>query len=344
MRKPAVRSAAIRPNAETQARPAHWACAVLAVLPLSGALAQGQSVIPGLPAKTIQIIVPNVPGGGPDILARLIAPKLTESLHQSVVVDNKPSVNGVLASELVARSVPDGTVIAMGNSGTHAVNATLYKKLSYDPVRDFAAVSELVTTSLVLVANPRLNVNSVKELIAEAKKAPGKINIAIAAATGEIATNALKLQAGIDMNNIPYKGGGQATVAVMANEAQLVITNYALVGTQADAGKLKILGTTSGKRSSQLPNIPTIAESGGLDGYAIDQWYGVFLPAKTPPAIVQALSRELVRIINLPDVKEKLLSTGHDLVGSTPEQFTEKVKREVEMYRKIILESKMQQE
>ena len=321
-----------------------FAAVVIAVLPAAGAVAQGGPAIPGLPAKTIQIIVPNVPGGGPDILARLMTPKLTESLRQNVVVDNRPSVNGVVATEFVARAAPDGTVIGMGNSGTHAVNATLYKKLSYDPVRDFAAVSELVTTSLVLVASPRLPVNSVKDLIAAAKKAPGRINVGIAAATGEIATNALKLQAGIEMNNIPYKGGAQATVAVMSDEAQLVITNYALVATQAQAGKLKILGITSGKRSSQLPNIPTIAESGGLDGYAIDQWYGVFLPAKTPQPIVQALARELVRIINLPDVKEKLTSTGHDLVGSTPEQFTEKVKREVEMYRRIILESKMQQE
>jgi tripartite-type tricarboxylate transporter receptor subunit TctC len=300
------------------------------------------SAVPGIPSKTIVIIVPNAPGGGPDIIARMMAPRLTESLHQSVVVENRPSVNGVVATEFVARAPADGSVIAMGNSGTHAINASLYKKLSYDPVRDFAAVTELATSSLVLVANTKLPANTVKELIAEAKKMPGKLNIAIAAATGEIATNALKLQAQIEMNNIPYKGGGQATVAVLSNEAQMVITNYALVASHVEAGRLKVLGITSGKRASQLPNIPTIAESGGLDGYGIDQWYGVFVPAKTPPAVVQGLSREMVRIIKLPEVRDKLVATGHEIIGSTPEQFAEKVKREVEMYRKIVVGANMQ--
>jgi tripartite-type tricarboxylate transporter receptor subunit TctC len=306
-------------------------------------MAQG-GPIPGLPARTIQIIVPNAPGGGPDVLARLMAPKLSESLHQNVVVDNRPSNNGVVATEFVARAPADGSIIGMGNSGTHAVNATLYRKLPYDPVRDFAAVSELVTSCLVLVTTPKLAVSSIKDIIVEAKKMPGKLNVAIPGATGEIATNALKLQAQIDMNNIPYKGGGPATIAVMSNEAQMVITNYTLVATQIEAGKLRMIAVTSSKRSAQLPNVPTFAESGGLDGYAIEQWYGVFLPAKTPPAIVQALSRELVRIVNLPDVKDKLVSTGHVIVGSTPEQFAEKVRREVEMYRKIILDSNMQLE
>jgi tripartite-type tricarboxylate transporter receptor subunit TctC len=313
------------------------ACACAPVIAWSQSAA-----VPGLPAKTIQIIVPNAPGGGPDVLARLIAPKLNESVKQNVVVENRPSVNGVVASEIVARSVADGSIIGMGNTGTHAINATLYRKLSYDPVRDFAAVSELVTACIVLVANPRLGVNTVKEMIEEARKAPGKLNIAIAGAHGEVAVAALKLQAGIDMKNIPYKGGPPATVAVLANEAQMVMTNYTAVAQHVEAGKLRLLGSTSAKRSSHLPHIPTIAESGGLDGYTAEMWYGMFLPAKTPPAVVQALSREVVRIVQLPDVKEKLNATGHEIVGTTPAEFSEKVRRETEMYRKIILESGME--
>ena len=338
--RPEPESAALCARADGIRRVGQAVALAFAGAPLI-ALSQSAAV-PGLPAKTIQIIVPNAPGGGPDVLARLIAPKLTESLKQNVVVENRPSVNGIVAAEFVARAIADGTIIGMGNTGTHAINATLYRKLPYDPVRDFAPVSELVTACVVLVANPRLGVSTITELNAEAKKAPGKLNIAIPGAHGEVAIAALKLRAGIDMKNIPYKGGGPASIAVLSNEVQMLITNYTVVAQHIEAGKLKLLGTTSAKRSSQLPHIPTIAESGGLDGYAAEMWYGMFVPAKTPPAVVQALSREVVRIVQLPDVKDKLHATGHDIVGTTPTEFTEKVKRETEMYRSIILDSGME--
>ena len=144
------------------------------------------------------------------------------------------------------------------------------------------------------------------------------------------------------MNNVNYKGGSPAVIAVIANEAQMTLTNYTAVAQHIEAGKLKLLGSTAAKRSSQLPHIPTIAESGGLDGFAAEMWYGMFVPAKTPPAVVQALSREVVRIVQLPDVKDKLNATGHEIVGTTPAEFSEKVKRETEMYRRIILDSGME--
>jgi len=321
-----------------------WACAftLLAGWALCPAAAFGQSAV--LPNKTVQIIIPNPPGGGPDFIARLIAPKLREALGQNVIVENRPSNNGIVATEFLARAVADGSIIGFGNAGTHAINATLYKKLPYDPVRDFAAISELASASIVLVAHPKLvAANSVRELIAEAKKAPGKLNFAIAGATGEVAVNAFKLQAGIEMNNVNYKGGGPSVIAIISGDAHLTLTNYTAVATQVEAGRLKLLGVTSARRAPQLPNVPTFAEN-GLDGYDFSLWYGLFAPARTPAAVVEALSREVTRAINLPDIRERLVATGHEVIVSTPEQFSDKVKREVEKFRKIILESGMQQE
>jgi len=295
-----------------------------------------------LPNKPVRIIVPNAAAGPNDLVARLIAPKLSETLGQNVIVDNRPSANGVIGAEYVARAVADGTVLAVGNSGTHAVNATLYKKPTYDPVNDFAAITEVIFSSLVLVANPSVKANNVKELIAEAKRAPGKLNIAVAGATGEIAGNLIKMQGKIDLNNIPYKGGAPAVTAVMSNESQLLLTLYSSLKGPIDAGKLKPIGVTGSRRDPQLPNVPTVAE-GGLDGYQVEFWVGIFAPAKTPAATVQALNREIVRIVNLPDVKQRLISLGYEVVGSTPEQFAERVRRDTEKYRKIMLDSGMQQ-
>jgi tripartite-type tricarboxylate transporter receptor subunit TctC len=316
--------------------------ATAGVIVLSATCALAQAPPSGLPNKTVQIIVPNAPGAGNDLIARLIAPKLSESIKQNVVVDNRPSANGVVGTELVARAAADGSVLGVGNAGTHAANASLYRKLNYDPVRDFAAVSELATTSLVIASNPIVPAKSVKELIALARKSPGKLNAAIAGATGEIATNALKLQARVDMKNIPYKGGAPALIAIVSGESDFTMTNYAAVASLAKAGKLRIIGVTGARRNPEIPDVPTVAES-GLEGYAVEMWYGLFAPAKTPPATVQALYKEVSRILKLPDVRERLVATGHEVVASTPEQFSEKQKREVERFRKIIIESGMQQ-
>ncbi|MGE5525544.1 MAG: Bug family tripartite tricarboxylate transporter substrate binding protein [Rhodospirillaceae bacterium] len=302
------------------------------------ALSFGQSA--NLPNKTVRIVVPNAAAGPNDLAGRMIAPELSKTLGQSVVVENKPSANGVIGSEYVARAPADGSVLAVGNSGTHAVNFTLYKNPTYDPVKDFAPITEVIFSSLMLVAHPSVPANNVKELIAEAKRNPGKINIAVAGATGEIAGNLIKLQGGVQMNNVPYKGGAPAVVAVISNESQLVLTLYSSLKGPIDAGKLKPIGITGAKRDPQIPNVPTLAET-GLPGYEVEFWVGVFAPAKTPAAMVQALNREMVRILNLPEVRERFTSNGYEVVGSTPEQFAERVKRDTEKYRKIILESGM---
>jgi tripartite-type tricarboxylate transporter receptor subunit TctC len=318
-------------------------CRLLSVLvgvALYPAVAFGQAS--ALPNKPVRIVVPNAAAGPNDLVGRLIAPKLSETIGQNVIVDNRPSANGVIGAEYVARAVADGTVLAVGNSGTHAVNFTLYKKPSYDPVKDFAPITEVIFSGLVLVANPSVKANNVRELIDEAKRAPGKLNIAVAGATGEIAGNLIKLQGKVDLNNIPYKGGAPAVTAVLSNESQLVLTLYSSLKGPIDAGKLKPIGVTSSQRDPNLPNVPTVAES-GLDGYQVEFWVGFFAPAKTPAATVQALSKEIVRIVNLPEIKNRLTSLGYEVVGSTPEQFAERVRRDTEKYRKVILGSGMQQ-
>jgi tripartite-type tricarboxylate transporter receptor subunit TctC len=320
-------------------RTPHRLLSVLAAIALYPAACFGQAS--ALPNKAVRFIVPNAAAGPNDMAGRLIAPKLSETLGQNVIVDNRPSANGVTGSEFVAHAAADGTILAVGNSGTHAVNATLYRKPTYDPVRDFAAISEVMFSSLVLVAHPSVKANNVKELIAEARRAPGKLNIAIAGATGELAGNLIKLQGKIDLNNVPYKGGAPAVTAVMSNESQLLLTLYSSLKGPIDAGKLKPLGVTGARRDPQLPNVPTVAES-GLDGYQVEFWIGFFAPAKTPAATVQALGREIARIVNLPEVKDRLVSVGYEVVGSTPEQFAERVRRDTEKYRKIILDSGMQ--
>jgi tripartite-type tricarboxylate transporter receptor subunit TctC len=291
------------------------------------------------PNRTVQFILPNAPGGGPDFIARLMAPRLAESIKQSVVVDNRASNNGIVGTEAAARGPIDGSVLILGNSGTHAINATLYKKLPYDPLRDFAAVSEIASPSLVLVSHPSVPARSVKDLIAIARQSPGKLNIAIAGATGELAGNAMKLAGNVDIKNINFKGAGPSVVSVMSGETDLLFTNYLAVEKHVEAGKLRFLGITAPKRNPRIPNVPAIGES--LPGYSVEMWYGLFVPVKTPPSVIQGLHRESSRIVAQPDVREKLESTGHTVVNSTPEQFGEKWKNEVEKFRKIIIDSKM---
>ncbi len=292
------------------------------------------------PSRTVQIILPNAPGGGPDFIVRLMAPKLSEVAKQSVVVENRASNNGIVGTEFAARGAPDGTMLILGNSGTHAINASLYRKLPYDPLRDFSAVSQIASPTLALVSHPAVPARNVKELIAIARQSPGKLNIAIAGATGEVAGNAMKLQAGVDMRNINFKGGGPSIISVISGETDLLFTNYLAIEKHVEAGKMRLLGITSAKRNPRIPNVPTIAE-GGLPGYAVDMWYGLFVPSKTPASIVQGLHKETSRIAAEAEFREKLETSGHTVINNTPEQFAGIWKDEVEKFRRIIVDSKM---
>ncbi|MEN3352130.1 MAG: hypothetical protein V7640_288, partial [Betaproteobacteria bacterium] len=300
------------------------------------------SAAPALLPKQVRIVTASIGGTGPDFIARLIAPRMGEASRLNVIVENRPSVNGIVAAQFTARAVPDGSVIMMGNAGTHAINAALYKKLEYDPIHDFAAISEIASTPLALVVHPVVPAKSVAELIALARKSPGKLNVAVAGAAGELMGNALMLQAKIDMKNVPYKGGSQAALAVLAGEADMVFTSYVVIAPHVEAGKMRVLGVSSATRMPQIPNVPTIAEN-GLPGYEHEQWYGLFAPAKTPVPVVLALHREVSRTVRLAEVNERLVVTGHRVIAGTPQQLADKVRREIAKTREIMLASGMQQ-
>ena len=293
--------------------------------------------------KQVRIVVASVGATGPDFIARLLAPRLTDAIKQSVVVDNRPSANGIAAAQYAARAPADGSTLMLGNAGTHAINAALYRKLDYDPVKDFAAISEIASVPLALVVHPSVPARSLKELIAVAHRSPGKLNIAIAGAAGELASNAMKLQAGANMINIPYKGGAQAATAVIAGEADMVFTTYVVIGPHVESGRLRVLGVTSAQRMPQLPNVPTIAE-GGLPGYEHEQWYALFAPARTPAPVIDLFNKETVRIVKTPEINERLLATGHRIVAGSAQSLAEKVRREIEKTRKIMADSGMQQQ
>ncbi len=293
--------------------------------------------------RQMRIIVGSAGGTGPDFIARLIAPKLGEGLRNSVIVESRTSANGLVAAQFTARAAPDASVIMMGNAGTHAINAALYKKLDYDPINDFAAISEIATIPLALVVHPSVPAKSVRELVALAQRSPGKLNVAIAGAAGELMGNALKLQAKVSMTNVHYKGGAQAAIAVMSGESDMTFTSYVVIAPHVESGRLRVLGVSSAKRMPQLPNVPAIAEN-GLPGYEHEQWYALFAPAKTPPVLVQAMHREAVRIVNTAEINERLISTGHRVIAGTPQQLAEKVRLEIEKTRQIMQASGMPQQ
>jgi len=306
--------------------------AASAGIALYPALSCGQS------GRPIRLVVVAVPGGTSDFVARLIAPRLSEALRQNVIVDNKPSANGIVAAEIMAKATPDGLTLGIGNSGSHAINAALYRKLPYDPLRDFAPISQLVTSPMVIVVNPRLTMSSITDLIAAARKEPGKLNVAVAGASGQLAGEALKAQMKITLNNIPYKGGSPAMFSVISGESDVTFLTLANALGQIAGGKLKALAVTSAKRTPLLPAVPAVAES-GVDDYDFNIWHGMFAPPKTPAHLVHALNKEVVRILNLQDFKERVAREGCEVVASTPEQFAAVIKTEVARYKKIVAQA-----
>jgi tripartite-type tricarboxylate transporter receptor subunit TctC len=293
--------------------------------------------------KPVRLIVPVPPGGPTDFAARLVVPRLSEGLGQNVIIDNRGSANGVLGAELAAHAAPDGLTLIMGNSGTHAINAGLYRKLPYDPERDFVPISEVLASGMVLVANPRVPASTLKDFIALAKKEDGKLNVGVAGATGQLAGEALKAQTHIALNNVNYKGSAPTEFAVLQGEVAVTLLTPIASTTHINAGKLKALGVTSAKRISLLPNVPTIAES-GVEGYEFEIWHGLFAPAGTPDKIVRTLHREVVRAVGNQETRERVAVQGFEIVANTPAQFAALVKREIAKYRKIIVDAGIPQE
>lgn len=288
--------------------------------------------------RPVRILVGAAPGGPSDVQIRLLLPIMTETLGQTLIVDNRASANGVIASEIASKSAPDGHTLLVGNSGTHAVNATLYAKLPYDPIRDFAPISQFSTTGLVVAGHPRLPGKTIQDLVAHAKPIPGKLNVAIPGATGELAGDSLWIQLGIKMTNVRYKGSAPATQALVSGEVELSLLTPLAARPHVHAGRLKAFGITSADRSSVLPEVPTMLEQ-GVKGYEFPFWNGLFAPANTPKAIVQAAYRSVVQALRNPEVKIRYDELGLTPVGSTPEEFSAVVKRDVEKFRKLILSS-----
>jgi tripartite-type tricarboxylate transporter receptor subunit TctC len=288
------------------------------------------------PSKPVRLIVPFAPGGGTDITARAVAQKLTEAWGQPVIADNRPGANGTIGVDLAAKSAPDGYTITMISS-SHTVNVSLYSKLPYDLVRDLTPVTQATSQPYAMVIHPSVPAKTVKEFIAYAKTKPGGINYG-SSGTGGIAHLGgawIGHIAGIEMVHIPYKGGAPATLDMIAGRTQMQLGTLLLTGPHIKAGKLRALAVTTPKRWHGTPELPTVAEA-GVPGFAITQWYGMIAPAKTPPAIVTKISKEISRILHQPDVKEKLASDGADAVGNAPEAFGAHIKAEVAKYAKIV--------
>ncbi len=289
----------------------------------------------GYPSRPVRFIVPSAAGGGTDIIARAVALKLSESLGRQFVVDNRPGAGQMIGIELAAKSPADGHTILMAAS-TLAINSIMYKKVPYDPVRDFAPITQAASLPNVLVVHPSLPVKSVAELIALAKQQPGRINYASAGigTSPQMSVELLKSMAGIDLVHIPYKGTAPGVVDLLAGQVTVMTPNVLTALPHIKAGKLRALAVTSAKRSEALPEVPTIAEA-GVPGYESVQWYGVLAPSGTSHEIVARLHAGIVRALKAPDVRERLAADGAEPVGSTPEEFAAFIKSEIDKWARV---------
>src|SRR5688572_1800379 len=270
------------------------------------------------PQKPIRFVVPYPAGGPLDVIARLLGQKVAESTKQPVVVDNKPGAGGNIGADIVAKSPPDGYTLVMGAVATHAINPTLYASIPYDPVKDFAPITQVASTPNVLVVNPSVPASSVREFIAYAKANPGKLNFGSGStgSAGHLAGELFKSMAGVDMAHIPYKGAAPAMQDLVAGQIQLMFDNLASSLGQFRAGKVKALAVTTAKKTPLAPDLPTIAES-GLPGFDISTWFGVFAPAGTPKAALDRLHAEFTKALAAADVREKMTNLGAEPVGSS---------------------------
>ncbi len=285
------------------------------------------------PNKPIRLVIPFAPGGGTDILARMIAQKLSEALGVPVIADNRPAVDGLVASETVARAVPDGYTLLIVSS-SHAINPAIGRKLPYDTLRDFAPITQTASQQLFLVVHPSLPVRSVKELIDYAKARPGALNYGSSSSAVVLPMELFKSITGTDIVHIPYKGSAPMLNDLIGGQINLAVAAAVSTLPHIKSGRLRALGIGDAKRSSILPDLPTIAEA-GVPGYQAVIWSGMLAPAHTPRALIDHVNREVVRIVQAPDFRERLVQLGSDAVGSTPEQWGQFIKDEIEKWTKI---------
>ena len=292
------------------------------------------------PTKSIRLVVPFAAGGSTDALARAVGQKLGDNFGQQVVVDNRTGANGNIGTDMVAKANPDGYTLLMAFDATMVINPSAYRKLPFDPLRDFAPITKVAALPLILVAHPSFPASNTKELIAYAKSKPG-INYSSSghASTPHLAMLMFAQRTGTEFTHIAYKGGGQAVIDVLAGQVPLLATAIPTVQAHIKAGKLKAIALTSAKRHASLPDVGTFAEA-GVTGFDVSAWYGLLAPAGTPKTVVARIHDEVVKILATPEMKERFLTTiGGDPVGGTPEQLAADIKTDIARWAKIVNDS-----
>ena len=288
------------------------------------------------PARSIRFIVPYPPGGPTDLMARSMSGRLTEALGQTVIVDNHAGAGGNVGAELAAKSPPDGYTMLMGAISTHSINASLYRKLAFDPVKDFAPITQASIIPLVINAHPSLPAANVKELVALAKKNPGQLSYGSSGNGGgtHLAGELFKTMTGTDLLHVPYKGLNPATIDVMGGNIPVLFNDLTTAIQPYKSGRVKVLGVSTAKRVAQIPEVATIAET--VPGYEAHTWFGVLVPAGTPQPIVERLSREAMKILHSDDIKKRFAEVGAEPVGGTPQQFAAFMAAETIKWAKVI--------
>jgi tripartite-type tricarboxylate transporter receptor subunit TctC len=294
------------------------------------------------PTKPVRIIIGFPPGGATDLVARLIAPKYSEAFKQQFIVDNRPGANGTIGSDLAAKAPPDGYTIHLATVGSLVLSPAT-TKVPYDPLKDFAPISQVVSLQNIFIVHPTLPAKTLKELIALAKKKPGALNYASSglASPGHLAGELFNTMAGVNMVHIPYKGGGPALTDLIAGHVEIFIAVISTAVPVVKSGKARALAVTGGKRVAILPDVPTVAET-GLKGYEATNWYGMVAPAGTPKPIIDRLHRETVAILNMSDIQKALSDRGIDAKSSSPQEFAAYIKSETDKWVKVIKAAKLE--
>jgi tripartite-type tricarboxylate transporter receptor subunit TctC len=292
------------------------------------------------PEKPVRFVIGFTPGGPSDILARAVGQKLAERWGQQVVIENRPGAGGNLAAEAVAKSAPDGYTWLLGNNSILATNHALYRKLPYDPLKDFAPVALVAVQPNILVVHPEVRANSVMELVALAKQSPGKLNYASsgAGAAAHLAGELFKTMAGVDIVHVPYKGAQPALTDVVAGQVQLMFATSASVIPYLKQGRLRALAVTTAKRSPSVPELPTVSEA-GLAGFEATTWHGVVVPSATPAALVQKLNQDINGVLKEKDLSERLGGLGAEVLSGTPKDFADYIAREIPKWTKVVKDS-----
>ena len=313
----------------------------LVLTPALGASAADTLAQP-YPSRAIRYIVPFAPGGGQDAVARQLAPRLTEALGQPIVIDNRPGAGATIGAEIAAKSPPDGYTIFMASNTTHAINPHLYQKLGYDPIRDFAAVSQIASLANILVVHPSLPARSLRQLTALAKSRPGELHFGSPGngTPAQLAGVMYNQAAGVQTVHVPYRGSGPALTSLLSGETQFMFGSMTSAIPLVKAGRLRALAVTGSKRSGAVPDVPTVAES-GYPGFEATTWYGIAVPAGTPPAIVTRLHAAIVKVLAIPDMRAAFEAQGAETVGNAPAEFAAYIAAELKRYAKIVRDSGM---